>query len=269
MKTLAYFIRDRYEKRMKWTFFALILFFSLTLPLCAVAGSLRVVSLEAPPFCFVEDGETKGFAVDVTREALRRMGERMEFSIKPWKRCLHMVREGQADAVLMAVKNPDREEYMHYPDENLTYEINVAFKRVGDPITIEPDLTGAEELRVGHGSGFSYGPLLDKAIAEKRFKKLDSALFVGRNLEKLIIGRVDIVFGARDTGLHAAKQLGFRDAIEVVRDKNGNETIFTQIKVYAPFSKKTTTPEFVKRFSQSLKSVKDDGTYNDLFDKYR
>lgn len=246
-----------------------ILLSTLVLPTAALGQGLRAVSLEAPPFCFVENGETKGLAVDVTREALHRMGVGMTFDILPWKRCLHMLREGEADVLLMAVKNPERMEYMHYPEENLAYEINVAFKRAGDPITLEPDLAGSETLRVGYGSGFSYGPLLDKAIAEKRFRKLDPALYVGRNLEKLVIGRVDIVVGSRETGLHAAKLLGLRDAIEVVTDKNGDEVIFTQIKVYAPFSNKTISAEFVKQFSQSLKSVKDDGTYNRIIDQYR
>lgn len=71
--------------------------------------TLRLGCNEWPPYVGAAGAPEEGFAVDLTREALRRMGWRLEFRSRPWARCLEEMRRGDLDGVLCAYYVPERQ----------------------------------------------------------------------------------------------------------------------------------------------------------------
>ncbi|MCB9482252.1 MAG: transporter substrate-binding domain-containing protein [Desulfobacteraceae bacterium] len=119
-------------------------FFFMILAQWVFADEIIIVTEQYPPYEFIENGEWTGHDADIVREASRRAGVNPVFKEYPWKRCLKMVEEGAAEALISAMKTPDREEYIIFPDTNLSYEKNVIFGRRGDALVIKSldDLKG-------------------------------------------------------------------------------------------------------------------------------
>lgn len=250
-------------------------FFSIlllgTLLIFASAGHadpLRVVTLHGPPYGYQSEGRVVGIAADIVREGLARVGYEVEITIVPWKRGLHMVREGKADAIFKALKNSEREGYLHYPEEPLVVERTVGFKRDDSSAFLGADFSGADSVRLGIGSGFIYGPPVDEALKTKPFKALDPAPTVERSLEKLLAGRVDIVLADKLPAVYSARRHGMIYRLETLTDENNEEIVFSRAATYLAFSQKTTSKELADRFSEALKSLKEDGTYYGIMKRY-
>ncbi len=72
-------------------------------------STLRLGCNEWPPYVLGPGSLHEGFAVDLTREALKRMGWRLEFRNRPWARCLQEMPRGELDGVLCAYRAPGRD----------------------------------------------------------------------------------------------------------------------------------------------------------------
>ncbi|MEJ5171847.1 MAG: transporter substrate-binding domain-containing protein, partial [Fimbriimonadales bacterium] len=70
--------------------------------------TLRLACNEWPPYVLKAGSEREGFAVDLTREALRRMGWRLEFLNRPWARGVEEMRRGELDGLICAYRAPGR-----------------------------------------------------------------------------------------------------------------------------------------------------------------
>ncbi len=65
----------------------------------AYSDELKLVTLEFPPYEYSENGEIKGSAVEVVKEAFKRMGQPIKINAYPWARAIKMVEGGEADAI--------------------------------------------------------------------------------------------------------------------------------------------------------------------------
>lgn len=77
-------------------------------PATVVGRTLRLGCNEWQPYVGAAGAPEEGFAVDLTREALRRMGWKLDFRTRPWARCLEEMRRGTLDGVLCAYNVPER-----------------------------------------------------------------------------------------------------------------------------------------------------------------
>jgi polar amino acid transport system substrate-binding protein len=77
-------------------------------PPTAPVRTLRLGCNEWQPYVGAAGAPEEGFAVDLTREALRRMGWKLDFRTRPWARCLDEMRRGALDGVLCAYYVPER-----------------------------------------------------------------------------------------------------------------------------------------------------------------
>ncbi|MCX7799794.1 MAG: transporter substrate-binding domain-containing protein [Fimbriimonadales bacterium] len=68
----------------------------------AARPTLRLVCNEWWPYAGREGADREGFAVDLVREALRRMGYGLDYRVRPWARCVLEMQTGETDGVLAA-----------------------------------------------------------------------------------------------------------------------------------------------------------------------
>ncbi|QJB56144.1 transporter substrate-binding domain-containing protein [Pseudodesulfovibrio sp. zrk46] len=252
---------------MRYLLGIFLFLFCLHVP-AAHAQSLRVVTLYGPPYGYEVDDRVEGIAADLVREGLGRIGYEAEITIVPWKWGLEMVRVGQADAIFKALKSTEREEYLHFPEEPLVLERTVGFKADDTNVRLGQDFSGAESIRLGVGAGFIYGSPVDEIIAKNPFKKIDPAPTVERSLEKLLAGRVDVVLADKIPAVYSARRHGMVYRLETLVDEEGHEIVFSRAPTYLAFSKKTSSKDLAKRFSEALKAIKADGTYYTILKRY-
>lgn len=105
---------------MRWfekgnTIFLIFIFlFLVSLPSLS-AKELHFVNEHWPPY-IIMDGANKarGIDVEIITEIANRLGASLEITNCDWLYCLRMIKNGRADIISSALKNPEREQYMYY-----------------------------------------------------------------------------------------------------------------------------------------------------------
>ncbi|MEX0604650.1 MAG: transporter substrate-binding domain-containing protein [Marinobacter sp.] len=231
------------------------------------AAPLQVRTLENPPLEYMLDGEVTGVAVDLTREALRRTGHAAQIEIRPWKRALYEVAEGQADIAINTGRSDEREAWGIFPDEALINETFVLFSSI--PMSLPKDLSGIEHFSLGNQLGYFYGERFHTKVTNDRFRSVETTLTIEKNLEKLVAKRIDLFIGDLLPTRYYIRQLDFGDDVHIVLEEGTDQPLVVSISpTFAAFSRKTVSPEFVKRFSEALKKMKEDGSYSQIVDSY-
>ena len=152
-----------------------------------------------PPYAYVEDGKAGGLSVEVLREASRRSGLTAVFHELPWKRCLHLVRTGELDAVIDA---SDRPEFLQGP---ATYNVytNTFWVREDDAMQAF-DLDAFKGKTVGLVSGYNYP---DELAIDPPYR-IDYSVDDAMNLRKLTGGRVDAIVADMVVTLQLRREQG-------------------------------------------------------------
>lgn len=235
----------------------------------ARAETLRIVTLYSPPLAFERDGRVTGFAAEVVREGLRRMGHTADISIMPWKRAVFMTRFGEVDAIFYAVKNSEREQWFHYPDEFLVEETTILLKRSGEDLGIRDGRRSYPNIRLGIGRGYYYGPNLKRFIESSTFNAIEEATSIALNFAKLLEKRIDVFLADRYLAEYFISKRASQGVVEIVRNPDGEYLVMDSSKAYLAFSRETVSRAMADEFSRVLTGMKLDGTYDRLLQNYR
>lgn len=193
-----------------------------------------------------------GFEDRLAREIYRRLGIAVEISSAPSARALVLLNEGQEDGSL--ARNPGMSErfpnLVQYSEHALTREY-VVFAKRGD---IEPD--GWHSLRpynVGIVNGWK---ILERNITDTRSMTKASD---GEHLFRLLQeDRVDLVVFNRWGGLQLVKDLGLTDVALIEPPLARRDVYFYLHKKHA---------ELAVKASETLREMKRDGTYRQIFEE--
>lgn len=232
-----------------------IIFLVVFLPSSAVAGSLRFVYSNFPPFEYKEDNAAEGINVEIIKEACRRLGVSPVFEQLPWKRALSCARTGDADAVFSLFKNKDRIRHYDYPKENINTVKMVLIANMESDIRI----TSLEDLRrktVGVYHGSSYGEHFDQA----GWIRKEPAHSNRSLLRKQSLGRTDVTVMDERVARYWSRKIGRGN-----RFKTLDYTV-TFNPTYVAFSKakrEQTGVHWAKKFSVVLKEMKTEGLFAD------
>ncbi len=90
-----------------------IAFFSLTLNTYAASSANKIIltTQNWPPYQTKENDIVDGFAVQVVRCVLKKMGQPYEIKVVSWKRAQRMVKKGKAHGFFSASHNEIRDQY--------------------------------------------------------------------------------------------------------------------------------------------------------------
>lgn len=254
-------------EKLVFIFWAVLLMVS---PATGTSTRLLFVTLENPPDGYLKDGRPVGRNIDIVKTACLRQGYKCTIRIVPWKRALHMVKNGSAHGIIDAAFNEERAQFLYYPDEPIHIERWYAFKKKGTPLSLDKNLANADQIHLGTSRGFEYGGMLQEMIDNNRFKSIDQAAGNASNIRKLMGGRFDMFIGVKSTILSLARTLDCLDKIEIVKMTGTNEAyLLSTSSTYLAFSKKRTSPEIARQFSDVLIQMKLGGTVKQIERKYR
>jgi polar amino acid transport system substrate-binding protein len=232
-------------------------------PLSSHANTLEIGTSKWPPYDNISHKEAPGFNTEVIRQVFGKMGIAVNITEEyPWKRTQQFAYTGKLDAVFSVFYTEERARNCHYPDESLIAEKHVLFIKKTD----------AEILKFD-----AYDDLRNKRIGTHRGAGIEEKFleFIGKNctvievsneeqhFKMLADGRLDYVvssFGPSMINLH---KLGLTGKIVPILSKPIRED-----NLFIMFSKKTIEPEFVHRFSDTLKAFKQTEAFRKIHKKY-
>ncbi|WP_248795157.1 substrate-binding periplasmic protein [Pseudomonas sp. MWU13-2105] len=232
-----------------------VLFASLSF--AAQGEKLRIVTEPWAPYVYEENGQAKGLDYETTAIVFQRLGVEVDWQFLPWKRCLMLLEQGQADGALDIFQNHERDNSLLYPGEPLSEVEFVLFyaKARPHPFSTPGDLKG---LTVGTSPGYLYGSVFKDTTDLKR----EDGPSHEANFGKLVRGRIDLLITDRRVGQRLLKQLQLQDQVDQYPKVIARENQYLAVRRNAGMDL------LVQRFGTELRRFKHEPAYAELVARY-
>ncbi|MBU2713685.1 substrate-binding periplasmic protein [Zooshikella harenae] len=229
----------------------------------AAREELEIVTLQYPPYEYKDSGTVKGIAVDIVKEAFRRIKYPIRIEVYPWARAIKKIKMGDADAIFTAFKTPDRELFADYSNEILLNQVVSLYTLKKSTIQFDGDLTKLARYRFGIIRKVSYGEAFDNALDKGIISFTMISNSGESNFQMLILGRVDIVVSNRYGAKYILTDLGSLNEVKELHPP------LQSIPSYIAFSKKRKLTRVRDKFDKGLSEMKKDGTYRKIIDNFQ
>jgi polar amino acid transport system substrate-binding protein len=212
------------------------------------------------PYNYEENGQIKGFTIDVLDYIEANSKYDFEFIILPWPRALYLVAEGKVDLILTLFRNSKREEIYHFIEPYYGYEVNQLFTLVANEFEFNGQLQKLAPYSIGTKREFSYGQVFDQANYLTKLPAPTEEVL----LKQLLTKRIDIAI----SNPYVFNKL-------ILKNK-----VSTKIKSLKPYVAKTPvylgltkgredSQEIKKTIGQLIKKFKSSPHYQKLLVKYK
>lgn len=153
------------------------------------AGSLIVYGADSfAPTTYLLQGKPAGTLVDILKKVGKKTGDIYEIRLYPWKRAYEYSLRGDG-AILGLSMTPDRQELFDF-SEPIYYNALQLVVSKGHEFAYDK-LEDLKDRTVGGGSGISYGPEVDHAIASGVFM-LERDNDATARLQRVLVGQLQV-----------------------------------------------------------------------------
>lgn len=212
------------------------------------------------PFYYTENGDSKGFSVDVLNFVAAHSKYQFEYVILPWPRAIHLVAEGQIDLILTLFKTSKREQIYHFIEPSYGNEINQLFTLMDNNFEFTGQLQQLTPYSIGTVREYSYGEYFDQATYLNKLPALTEEVL----LKLLLSKRIDMLI---------SNPLVFNQLIL-------KEKMSTKVKAIDPYisltpvymaltKKREDSQEIKKTIGELTQKLKLSAYYQELLVKYR
>ncbi|SCK14556.1 ABC transporter substrate-binding protein [Vogesella sp. LIG4] len=232
-------------------------FASLLLALSANASTVQLLTHEEEPNNFTKDGAIVGLYPEVAREIQSRLGQSLPITMLPWPRAFAKLQSEPATCILDMGRTPERENKFQWIGPITTGRFGFYAKR-SNSLRIH-NLAEAKAVdRVLVPNGWYTYELLKKL----GFNNLEPTLTPETMVAMLLHDRGKLMFAAAFTlPKLLAKTQARLDDVEMVMLVNQSQSYIV--------CSQDTPPEFVNAWQHMLVTMKRDGTFRALFQKWR
>lgn len=245
------------------------LYCGVILSVCLASGSradepptLTLLAEVWPPYMMLDDrGEPVGADLDLARAVLLQLGYRTEVKVLPWKRVLQQAHLQQGDAVLDIFFESSRQQWLHYPEEPLSYSGEVLFYPAARPVDLE-QISDLKGLRIGIQADYAYSKafLTDPGVIRMPMTGEGNAV---KQLHLMMAGRLDGVVLNERVGRYLLHTQGLQDQVN-----HGSRLLTDDNRNFLAFTHKPGHDQLAIRFSEALKLFKQTPTYQALLARY-
>ena len=211
-------------------------------------------------------GSVKGLDIELVEAMAERADCGLMYAENDWAALLNRIREGAVDVILGATKTEDRDSYAHFsePYRSESFGLYVRSGEAGNysEKTLRDLLD--KSFKIGVTNQYIYGDEVVTLQDDPNYSSKFHAVSVGEaNFEGLrnfeIDGFLEDPFVAaaviRRKGLH--------------RDIEAHPIVIETGEVQLMFSRASVSDDVINRFNAALVELKQDGTYEELMQKYR
>ncbi|MBC5742148.1 transporter substrate-binding domain-containing protein [Lachnospiraceae bacterium MD308] len=209
------------------------------------------------PFEFEEDGELKGFDVDIWNEFSERTGIEVKWEYADFSGLLGLISSGKADAVsAQMTPNAEREESYCFSDATNYYGSTIVVAEDNEEIKSVEELSGKT---IGVGSGNSMQQTVEAMYPDGDIKfEVYTSATLEAMFDDIAYGRIDAVL-AQDIQTYMAKKANSNLKIKILEP-------FEYAPAAIVFDKKNT--ELQGAMNEFLKVIKEDGTLKEISEKW-
>lgn len=208
----------------------------------------------SPPFEFVdEEGEYRGFNVDLMKALSIEMGIEIKLIPMDWVNAHISLQNGSIDAIQGMNFNEARRAMYDFSDEYLVNSL-ACFVRKD-----ESQIFGIDNLK-GHRVAVQRSDFAAYALAD--IGEIEVVFFsdLSDAFETLLNKEVDAVLGNKLTAQYIIRNNRSENKVKIV----GNEINYTSYGI----AFKKGNEELVQEFNNALKIIKKQGTYNKIYEKW-
>ena len=213
-----------------------------------------------------ERKQLSGLDIELMRTSFGRMGYTVEFRHVSWDQQLADLKAGRLDIAMGGTLNRKREEHLFFSKpyrletNGLFFNLNSSFPNRFDSVPQFLQHCRDNQIRIGIIKGYSY---ISREIREFIEDPANADLLVEAtndylNFQNLVEARVACLLGDRLTGKQLIINYGWDSLLAEHTLAPGAGPVRVM------FSKKTTTPEMVIGFNQTMGEIRQDGTYHQL-----
>lgn len=207
-----------------------------------------------PPYEYVdENGDYRGFNVDIMRALALELGIDIRLEPMDWKEATEALEKGEIDAIQGMSYNRARAKKYYFSEKHLENSL-IYFVRKEDPFIFELDDLEGKKVAVQKND------LAEDALSEVDDVELVMSLDLEESLDKLVNNEVDVVLGSKLVGSYIMKEKDLRDEIKMV----GYE--FNQTPYAMAFKKGNYQLRY--KFNTALRELKEDGIYQKIYEKW-
>lgn len=220
-----------------------------------------------PPYFFPSANEDAGIGKEVLTQCINNAGYKTSYLNLPIKRTHVYVESGQVDMVVYSYK-PERESFVYFGKEPI-FDTEYGFVSKANSNIVINDLDDLSGLTIGYLAGLSLTPELLTIIDEKR---LYDKVHEGFNIEDMFIQmtspnpQFDVMPDAKATFYWIAKKMGISDKIQVLDYTIKHKPYYVTV---SKKSKAIKDPQlFIQQIDDCIKTMKKDGSYQVILEKY-
>ncbi|WP_411344445.1 substrate-binding periplasmic protein [Paenibacillus sp. WLX1005] len=223
------------------------------------AGVLKVglMGTYAPYNYLDSNKQVIGFDADIANEVAKRLGVKVEFTTQAFSGLIPSLQAGKFDAIISQVTITDeRKQQLDFSDPYITNQVKIIVNENNTDITKLADFKG-KNIGVGLGTN-DETYLRNEVLPQVGDFTIKTYNDVITTLQDLNVGRIDATINNIYALKPVVEENGFK--IKAVGDAIKSDQAGIAIR--------KNNPELLESLNKALKDMKDDGTYNTIFEKW-
>ena len=220
----------------------------------------RVITVGAVPdgfpHTFKEDGELKGFIVDVFQAIFEKLDYEVEWVLTDWNGVLANLQSGKVDTAINFAATKERAEEYHFTDPYYSSKAVVATAEGKPRIDSLSDLKGKQLASI---MGTNFENVLKENYPEENYELI---IYESNDvvLTDVSSGKVDGFIYGREQLLAQISQKEI--PLQIVGDPFGDQP------VALPFQKTEENDALILEINQAIEELKADGTFSEISIKW-
>ncbi len=224
---------------------------------------ITMMTENAPPNAMITEQGLQGLAVDILDAMLQLMGteeDRGDIIVSNWSRAYSMAKNKKNHMVFSTLRTPEREPFFKWVGPISTLTVGIIAPKSKN-IVIE-QLSDFGQYRVGAVLKDIGGRMLvELGVKEERLQYVSGKNATDLSFKKLNNNRIDLFAYPVEPAMYAAKVKGHDvSKFEVVYVLNEGDT-------YYAFNKNT-DDDIITQWQVALDTLKENGAYNKIIEKY-
>ncbi len=228
------------------------------------AETVRMGYFEIKPHMYLDSktGKPAGASIRYFESIAKEMGYDVEWAeALPLPRLLQYLKEGNIDGTLVMTKNPEREEFLWYPDSPYHLMRPIFVVKKDNKLEKIESIADVKGYRVGFLLGGNLTKFIRDHTDDLKMDYIAGQIWAKSNLLKLITGRLDAVYDLNENTMpYEAKLMGIQDQIKIILLPEPPMPLFTV------FSKKSERGKALVEKYNSV-SAKSGLQYSEMIDR--
>ncbi len=221
------------------------------------AQEFKILTEEAPPFNYLEDGKIKGWSTEIVREILKRVGHPDNIKLISWTKGYNATLNSSGYALYGTARNAEREKLFKWVGPITEFECVLYARK-----DFDKKIATLEDAKKVSAIGVYKDDFQEQLLKKEGFENLQSTINNSLNPIKLASGEIELWANGNASAVEEIKKTKIaRGEFKVVYK-------FCKNDLYIAFSKDT-DDTIIAKWQKALDSMKADGTHAKITEKYK